>query len=646
MEENYLAASRARTTALTEQPQIMGVRAKSKADWVSYPPLLLRYGIAVASVTVVFGLHLLLDSLSMHYSFLLLILGATTLSASILVSAWYGGLGPGLLATALAALISDYHFVYPSHSFSGLSIEATPLLAFVLEGMFISSLAVALRFARSSVEERTWEARSLEKRYRAVVEQAAEGILIVDVSTKRVLDGNTAYQSLLGYSPEEMSYLTLYDLLPYSREDMDKYVGGVLDQNRYVSGEWRHRRKDGSLVDVEVSANMILDGGREAICMVVRDITERKRTEEVHRYHAYLLENVNDAILATDEQMLLTAWNKAAEKMYGWRADEVLGNHIWQVVPLEITEDQREDALRELAETGRFRIEVITYGKDGTPVYVEGVTVALRGEEGEITGYVNIRRDITERKRTENELHLLNQELAERGRELHRMVRRIVAVQEEERRRVAYEVHDGFTQTAAAAYRRLQTFAEHRRPESEEDREALEDAIALVRRTVEEARFVIANLRPTTLDDFGLATAIRMQIEELQTEGFEASYEETLGEERLPSTLEVNLFRLAQEALSNVRKHAETDRLRVAIGRHEEVVRLEVRDWGRGFRTSDVRGGAGPGETVGLSSMRDRVVLLSGSLQIRSEPGIGTSVVAEIPLPADGEEKEEADDEG
>jgi len=646
MEENYLAASRARTTALTEQPQIMGVRAKSKADWVSYPPLLLRYGIAVASVTVVFGLHLLLDSLSMHYSFLLLILGATTLSASILVSAWYGGLGPGLLATALAALISDYHFVYPSHSFSGLSIEATPLLAFVLEGMFISSLAVALRFARSSVEERTWEARSLEKRYRAVVEQAAEGILIVDVSTKRVLDGNTAYQSLLGYSPEEMSYLTLYDLLPYSREDTDKYVGGVLDQNRYVSGEWRHRRKDGSLVDVEVSANMILDGGREAICMVVRDITERKRTEEVHRYHAYLLENVNDAILATDEQMLLTAWNKAAEKMYGWRADEALGNHIWQVVPLEITEDQREDALRELAETGRFRIEVITYGKDGTPVYVEGVTVALRGEEGEITGYVNIRRDITERKRTENELHLLNQELAERGRELHRMVRRIVAVQEEERRRVAYEVHDGFTQTAAAAYRRLQTFAEHRRPESEEVREALEDAIALVRRTVEEARFVIANLRPTTLDDFGLATAIRMQIEELQTEGFEASYEEILGEERLPSTLEVNLFRLAQEALSNVRKHAETDRLRVAIGRHEEVVRLEVRDWGRGFRTSDVRGGAGPGETVGLSSMRDRVVLLSGSLQIRSEPGIGTSVVAEIPLPADGEEKEEADDEG
>src|SRR5918995_504070 len=118
MEENYLAASRARTTAFTEQPQIMGVRAKSKADSVSYPPVLLRYGIAVTSVAVVFGLHQLLDSLSMHYSFLQLILGATMLSASIIVSAWYGGLGPGLLATALAAIATDYYFLYPLGSFS------------------------------------------------------------------------------------------------------------------------------------------------------------------------------------------------------------------------------------------------------------------------------------------------------------------------------------------------------------------------------------------------------------------------------------------------------------------------------------------------------------------------------------------------
>lgn len=88
-----------------------------------------------------------------------------------------------------------------------------------------------------------------------------------------------------------------------------------------------------------------------------------------------------------------------------------------------------------------------------------------------------------------------------------------------------------------------------------------------------------------------------------------------------------------------------TDRVCVAIGCHKGVVRLKVRDWGRGFRPSGVRGSAGPGETVGLASMRDRVALLNGSLQIRSEPGLGTSVVAEIPLSAAGE-VEEADDEG
>src|SRR5215207_4900137 len=498
----------------------MSVRAKGEVDSVSYPSLPLRYGLAVASIVVALGFHLLLDALFIHGAFLPLILGVTILCASVVLSAWYGGLGPGLLATVLAALISNYHFVHPIHSFSGLSIKGTPLVSFVLEGMFISSLVVALRFARSRAEERTKEVRKLEKRYRAVVEQAAEGILLVDISTKRVLDANTTYQGLLGYSPAEISYLTLYDILPYSREDTDSYLGRMLDQSEYVIGELKHRRKDGSLVDVEVSANVIFDGAREIVCMVVRDMTERKRTEE--------------------------------------------------------------------------------------------------------------------------ELSRLNQELGERERELHILATRIVSLQEEERRRVAYEVHDGFTQTAAASYRRLQTFAEHHRPQSEEDREDLEDAMALVRRAVEEARSVIANLRPTTLEDFGLATAIRLQIEELQAEGFEASYEDTLGEECLSSTLEVNLFRVAQEALSNVRKHAKTDRVCVAIGHHEGVVRLEVRDWGRGFRPSGVRGSGGPGETVGLSSMRDRVALLNGSLQIRSEPGLGTSVVAELPFSAAGEW--EADD--
>ena len=133
------------------------------------------------------------------------------------------------------------------------------------------------------------ELRESEERYRAVVEQAAEGIFLVDADTRRVLEANAAYQNLLGYTSEEILRLTLYDLVPYPCKSMDCYVERVLERWSYVSGEQRHRRKDGSLVDVEVSANLISYGGREALCIVVRDITERKRAEEeLHRLNEQL----------------------------------------------------------------------------------------------------------------------------------------------------------------------------------------------------------------------------------------------------------------------------------------------------------------------------------------------------------------------
>lgn len=136
---------------------------------------------------------------------------------------------------------------------------------------------------RKRAEERI---RESERRYRAVVEQATEGILLVDVDSKRILEANAAYHDLLGYSFEEILELTLYDIVPYSRQDMDCYVERVLEEGNYVSGERRHRRKDGSLVDVEVSANIISYGGREVMCILVRDITERKRADEEIRSRA------------------------------------------------------------------------------------------------------------------------------------------------------------------------------------------------------------------------------------------------------------------------------------------------------------------------------------------------------------------------
>jgi signal transduction histidine kinase len=149
---------------------------------------------------------------------------------------------------------------------------------------------------------------------------------------------------------------------------------------------------------------------------------------------------------------------------------------------------------------------------------------------------------------------------------------------------------------------------------------------------VREARRLIAGLRPTVLDDFGLATAIRLEIEALRGEGWQVSYEEDLGDQRLASQIETALFRVAQEALTNVRKHAGRARVAVSLEQHEGVVRLEVRDWGRGFGVLGPHDRPRPGERVGLLSMHERVALLGGHCTVNSQPGEGTQVIAEVPL--------------
>jgi len=227
----------------------------------------------------------------------------------------------------------------------------------------------------------------------------------------------------------------------------------------------------------------------------------------------------------------------------------------------------------------------------------------------------------------------LYRELVERERRLQDLVERLLTAQESERRHVAYEVHDGLAQMVAAAHQHLQAFAHDRTAQSADEREELNQLLHLVRQTVGEARRIIANLRPTTLDDFGLAAAIRLQIEEMRKEDWHVDYEAQLGNKRLPESVETTLFRVAQEALSNVRKHAGATEVRVELRRGERDVSLLIQDQGRGFRLAEASAQlGGPGQRVGLSSMQERVALLNGTLDIKSQPGAGTSVFAQIPL--------------
>jgi signal transduction histidine kinase len=194
-------------------------------------------------------------------------------------------------------------------------------------------------------------------------------------------------------------------------------------------------------------------------------------------------------------------------------------------------------------------------------------------------------------------------------------------------------VHDGLAQVAVAAHQNLQAFARRHAPDEEQGRRELDRILKQVRATVSDARRVIANLRPTALDDLGLAAAVSMEVERLSKEGYHVEYDERLGDERLTDEMEITLFRVMQEALTNMRKHARTNWVSVELRRREGEVYLEVRDGGRGFDPAAVETlGGGPGERVGLEGMRERVSMLGGELEVRSRPDAGTSIAATIPL--------------
>jgi PAS domain S-box-containing protein len=259
--------------------------------------------------------------------------------------------------------------------------------------------------------------RESEERYRAVVEEAAEGILLVGVNTKRILDANAAYQNLLGYTDKEILGLTLYDMVPYSQEDMDCYVERVLEQRRYISGERRHRRKDGSLVSVEVSANVISYGGHEAICIVVRDITERKQTEEVRSRLAAIVDSSDDAIIGKTLEGIITNWNRGAEKIYGYSAEEAVGRPISMLVPAYLPDEIPEILKKISLGEGIIHYETVRVTKGGRRLDVSLTISPIKDSQGNIVGASTIARNITERKQAEEEIRLLNEQLEQRVRQ-------------------------------------------------------------------------------------------------------------------------------------------------------------------------------------------------------------------------------------
>jgi PAS domain S-box-containing protein len=354
-----------------------------------------------------------------------------------------------------------------------------------------------------------------------------------------------------------------------------------------------------------------------------------------------VLEGMADGVVVLDLQDRVVDMNPAAERFLGSSARSAIGRGFTELV-------RGWEGLFEhhYGRAGEIHEEV-SLGKEPARRDYELTLSPVVDRKGHSSGRLILLHDITERKRVEQEVRRLNAtlekrvadrtaQLAERERQLEELVGKLITAHEEERRWLADEVHDSLIQMAIATQRYMQSFADTHPPGSRVREGELDRPLELIRQTVQEGRRVVKGLRPTTLDDFGLVIAVRQLVGELQNEGWEIGFEETLGGQRLPAEIEITLFRVAQEALNNAQKHAQITVARVALTRRDGKVRLEVKDEGRGFDPSAVMAEQGPVERVGLSSMRERVALLGGELEIKSRPGAGTSVVAEVPATFEG----------
>ncbi len=531
----------------------------------------------------------------------------------------------------------------------------------------MTRLCATIKRGLEEVEVRRERERAEEK-YRGIFENATEGIFQT-TTDGRFLTANPALARIFGYSSPEELVATVSDVAGQLYEDPEDRAefARLVSQRGVVSNfETRIRRRGGGVIWISVNAWVLRDCEGRIVGYegMLEDITERKNAEEglrrsldrlvaLHEAGHVLGSTLEPEEIGTRLLEIMRRISGFTTAVISWRQESGRLD-VWRSIGFENLGPKTRYApevrrASEVAlEKGETQVALLASGAgpaSGPPV---GLYLPLRAREhslGLLEVYgpgalaekdtVAILESLASQAASALENARLYGELAERERRLQELVGKILVAQEEERRRVAYEVHDGLAQVAAAAHQHLQVFAQFHPPASQEGREDLDRVSKLVRRTVGEARQIIADLRPTALDDLGLEAAIRLELETLRAEGWQISYEGNLDDERLPVPIETAFFRVAQEALTNAVKHARTRRVSLRLEHlHEprEAVRLSVRDYGAGFSPEASAKASGPGERVGLSGMRERVALLGGDFRVASQPGAGTLIVAEVPL--------------
>jgi PAS domain S-box-containing protein len=350
-----------------------------------------------------------------------------------------------------------------------------------------------------------------------------------------------------------------------------------------------------------------------------------------------LVESIRDyAIFVLDPEGRVLTWNPGAQAMKGYTREEIVGQHFSKFyLPEAVESGWPERELLMAEKEGRFSDEGWRVRKDGTSFWASVIITALRSPDGKHTGFAKVTQDMTERRRSEEHVQALNRELRQRLSqleesrrlielrtiELQKLSGQLLHIQDEERRRIARELHDDLGQQLSALKMLMQN------PQDKDE------ALRTADRAVASVRNLSYLLHPPLLDETGLRSALYWYAEGLtKRSGIRVSLSvKPQIFPRLSKEIEMTIFRVVQEALTNVYRHAESDSARVEIDKQSEWVFVRVRDHGKGLPREMDGKMLLPNMGVGIAGMRERMRQLGGELTLsRAEPG--TLLEAKIPL--------------
>ena len=393
---------------------------------------------------------------------------------------------------------------------------------------------------------------------------------------------------------------------------------------------------------------------RKAAEQAVRDSEERFRllVEAVREY----------AIFQLDPLGHVASWNAGSERLKGYSTDEIIGKHFSVFYPPEdVVNGKPEQVLAEATQRGQSVDEGWRIRKDGSRFWANVVLTALRDTKGRLHGFAKLTRDMSERHEKEEALtkakellelrveqrtavlarvnNELRAEIADRERveqqlkasldKLRALAARLQKVREEERTSIAREIHDELGQACTAIKMDLALISRKTSKRQEQLRSKIQSTVHLVDDMIVTLRKIASELRPRTLDDLGLTAALEWHAQEFESRtGIRCRL--IVPQERLNLDTERStaIYRIFQESLTNVARHAQATRVEARLERDVDELIFQVHDNGRGFDPEEAKAR----KSLGLVGMQERALLLNGELKIAGAPGAGTTMTLRIPL--------------